>query len=273
MLILNKIKELGAQRLLAIVALLGAIGAAYGAYSTLTWPGIAYYTFCIAALLFIKDRRVIYLLWFAVGFHAVVTVGYSLWLWQTQQIIPCIYCFSATGFALIAALVMYRLPVAILPVLLLAGMLYAWPYAFAVEPKATASPNNAEVQPAISPAELKPATTENTAGKQNNNDVTDETGKDQPTASGSNTLPAVSESPQGTQPGNVTQPGNTGQPGNTTQPDNTTPPDNTTQPGNTTPEGGEVNNPPGNEQPGTQPDTGENPGTSANPEDDKPKSG
>lgn len=262
MTILERIKELGVRRLLAIVALTGAIGAAYGASSILTWPGIAYYTLCIAALLFIKDRRVVYLLWFAVLFHAVITVGYSLWLWQTQQIIPCIYCFSAFCFALIAAVVMYRLPVAVLPVLLMAGMLYAWPYAFALEPKATASPGNTEVQQVVSPAETEQATTGNTAGSQNDNTGPVETGKVQTTTPTSSSRPVVSESPQVTQPDSGTQTGNT------TQPDNTTPPENTPPDGSA----GE-DNPQGND-PSTQPGTGsENPGSGSNPEDDKPKSG
>lgn len=255
---LNRIRELGVQRLLAVLALIGAIGAAYGAYSILTWPGIAYYTICIAALLFVRDPKVTYLLWFAVVFHAVVTVAYPLWLWHTQQIIPCIYCFAAFCFALIAAMIMYRLPVAVLPVLLMAGMLYAWPYAFALEPKATANPISDEVQQTVSPVEPEPATDVKTAGNQNDQTGSAEPGKATATTALPNNSPTVSESPQV----------------NTPQPGNTTPPQNTTQPENPIPDGTTGDDtPPGNEPSTQQGSDNEDPGTGSNTGDDKPQSG
>ncbi|KGP75946.1 hypothetical protein JT05_07670 [Desulfosporosinus sp. Tol-M] len=129
MIMINKAKTIGYRRLFAIVSLIGAIYAAYGASSTLTWPGITWYIICIAALLLVKDPRFVILLWFAVATHIILS-GYQLWLWQTQQITPCIYCSSAALCVLIATTVLYRPLLSALLVLFMIGMLCAWPFIF-----------------------------------------------------------------------------------------------------------------------------------------------
>ncbi|MGI6678437.1 MAG: hypothetical protein ACOX2Q_05055 [Dehalobacterium sp.] len=112
------------KRLLVIVALIGAVIAAYGRGNALSFLGIAFYLLC-AAVMLTKHKLTSYLLWFAVLFHAGLTV-YSLWLWQTTGVIPCHYCMWAAGFALIAAVAWWRPPVVVLPLLLMLLGWYNW---------------------------------------------------------------------------------------------------------------------------------------------------
>jgi len=131
------VKGFDLRKILALIALAAAATSAYNAVGYLVYGGITYYTICAIALL-LNLRKANLLLWGAVGVHAVL-VGYSLWGWQTAQIIPCIYCFGAAGFALLAATVYTRLPVAILPALLIAGVWFAWPHLFYLDNQAGAT--------------------------------------------------------------------------------------------------------------------------------------
>ncbi len=131
------VKGFNLRKILALIALAAAATSAYNAVGYLVYGGISYYSICAIAILF-NHRRANLLLWGAVGVHAVL-VGYSLWWWQTDQIIPCIYCFGAAGFALLAATVYTRLPVAILPALLIAGVWFAWPRLFYLDNQAGAT--------------------------------------------------------------------------------------------------------------------------------------
>jgi hypothetical protein len=131
------VKGFNIRKILALIALAVAATSAYNAVGYLVYGGITYYTICAIAILF-NYRRANLMLWAAVGVHALL-VGYSLWGWQTAQIIPCIYCFGAAGFALLAATVYTRLPVAILPALLIAGVWFAWPHLFYLDNQAGAS--------------------------------------------------------------------------------------------------------------------------------------
>jgi hypothetical protein len=117
------------RKILALIALTGASFMAYNAGNYLSKAGVVYYTICALALL-LNYRRAALLLWAAVGAHTVL-VGYALWGWQAAQVVPCIYCFGAAGFALLAATVYVRLVAAVLPVLLITCFGYAWPYVFA----------------------------------------------------------------------------------------------------------------------------------------------
>jgi hypothetical protein len=117
------------RKFLALIALAGAAASANGAGNYLSYAGTIYYAICAMAILF-NYRSAATLLWAAVGAHAVL-VGYALWSWQTAQIVPCIYCFGAAGFALLAATIYTRLVAAVLPLLLIAGVWYAWPSIFA----------------------------------------------------------------------------------------------------------------------------------------------
>ncbi len=117
------------RKFLALLALAGAAASANGAGNYLAYAGTTYYAICAMAIL-LNFRRASLLLWAAVGAHAVL-VGYALWGWQTAQIVPCIYCFGAAGFALLAATIYTRLAAAVLPLLLIAGVWYAWPSTFA----------------------------------------------------------------------------------------------------------------------------------------------
>lgn len=121
-------KKVDVRKILALIALSGAAASAYGAGNYLAYAGTIYYTICAAAII-LNYRRVVLLLWAAVGAHAVL-VGYGMWNWQTAQVIPCVYCFGAAGFALLAATVYTRLPAAIAPALLIAAAWYAWPFVF-----------------------------------------------------------------------------------------------------------------------------------------------
>jgi hypothetical protein len=117
------------RKFLALIALAAAAAAAYGAGNYLAYTGTVYYAICAMAIL-LNFRRTALLLWAAVGVHAVL-VGYALWGWQTAQVTPCIYCFGAAGFVLLAATIYTRLAAAVLPLLLIAGVWYAWPSIFA----------------------------------------------------------------------------------------------------------------------------------------------
>ena len=116
------------RKIFALLALVAAIVAARGAGNYLAYAGVSYYLICIIAIL-LRFRRAGCLLWFAVGVHVLLT-GWSLWSWHTELIIPCHYCLWAAGFVLLAATAFYRLPAAVLPVLLMVGVSAAWPYAF-----------------------------------------------------------------------------------------------------------------------------------------------
>ena len=117
------------RKFLAMIALTGAAIMAYYAGNYLSKVGVFYYAISAIALL-LNYRRSSLLLWAAVGAHAVL-VGYSLWQWQAAQVQPCIYCFGAAGFALLAATAYTRLAAAIVPALLIASVWMAWPYVFA----------------------------------------------------------------------------------------------------------------------------------------------
>lgn len=117
------------RKFLTLIALAGAAASANGAGNYLAYAGTIYYVICAMAILF-NFHRTSALLWAAVGAHAVL-VGYALWSWQTAQTVPCIYCFGAAGFALLAATIYTRLAAAVLPLLLIAGTWYAWPSIFA----------------------------------------------------------------------------------------------------------------------------------------------
>jgi hypothetical protein len=131
-------KKTDSRKILALIALTGASVMAYNAGNYLSKAGVVYYTICALALL-LNYRRAALLLWAAVGVHAVL-VGYALWGWQSAQVVPCIYCFGAAGFALLAATVYARPVAAVLPVLLIVCFGYAWPYIFADKTSGGAEP-------------------------------------------------------------------------------------------------------------------------------------
>ncbi len=209
-------KSLNPRKILALLALAAAAASAYNAVGYLVYGGITYYTICAIAILF-NFRKSNLLLWGAVGVHAVL-VGYSLWSWETAHIMPCIYCFGAAGFALLAATVYTKLPVAILPALLIAGVWFAWPHLFSLENQAGASS-----KPVVE-NQLQP-------GDQTGVTVKPETGSDnaavvQPAGTGSIT-PTNSASQE-------SQTSNSGSGSATTTTTPTTPPEGTnTEPGQT----------------------------------------
>lgn len=175
------------RKILALVALAGAAASAYGAGNYLAYAGTIYYTICAAAVI-LNYRRTALLLWAAVGAHAVL-VGYGMWNWQTAQVIPCVYCFGAAGFALLAATVYTRLPAAIAPALLIAVVGYAWPYLFADSGQAGVIQQQTQSQ-----------TTEQQTGNQPveaKSDTAGETGKaDLATQPGSDTTQAETQQEQ-----------------------------------------------------------------------------
>ena len=124
------------QNFLILLCLAGAIYSAYNVGNSLSWAGILYYTLCILAVLK-NNRRVLHLLWAAVGIHAVL-ISYSLWQWSHLQVVPCHYCFAAAGLLLTAAVTRIKLPAVILPLILMVGVGFAWPWIFA---KQTDLPN------------------------------------------------------------------------------------------------------------------------------------
>ena len=151
------------RKFLALLALAGAAASANGAGNYLAYAGTTYYAICAMAIL-LNFRRASLLLWAAVGVHAVL-VGYALWGWQTAQIVPCIYCFGAAGFALLAATIYTRMAAAVLPLLLIAGVWYAWPSIFAdkgqpgvnQQPGVEAQYQTPVQQPENQPAVVSPA--------------------------------------------------------------------------------------------------------------------
>ncbi|MFX4262412.1 hypothetical protein ACOBQJ_09425 [Pelotomaculum propionicicum] len=124
----ESMKKVDIRKILALIALAGASVMAYGAGNYLSYTGVTYYAICAAAVI-LNFNRAVLLLWAAVGVHAVL-VGYGLWNWQSANIVPCIYCFGAAGFALLAASAYTRLAAAAAPVFLIAVTWYAWPYLF-----------------------------------------------------------------------------------------------------------------------------------------------
>lgn len=124
----ESLKKPDPRKILALIALAGASIMAYRAGNYLSYVGITYYVVCAAAII-LNYRRSAFLLWAAVVAH-VVLVGYGLWNWQSDNVVPCIYCFGAAGFALLAATVYTRLAAALAPVFLIAITWYTWPYLF-----------------------------------------------------------------------------------------------------------------------------------------------
>lgn len=112
-----------------ILLLAGAIVSANYVGDLLAWTGILYYLICIAAIL-MNYRKAYMMLWAAVGVH-VVLVGQSLWNWYYMDIEPCPYCFAAAGLILVAATAFTRMSVAVLPLILMFAVGYAWPWLFA----------------------------------------------------------------------------------------------------------------------------------------------
>lgn len=152
-----------ARKILALLALAAAIAAARGAGNYLAYAGVSYYLVCIAAIL-LRFRWAGCLLWFAVGVHVLLT-GWSFWEWHSELIIPCRYCLWAAGFVLLAATAFYRLPAAVLPVLLMVGASAAWPYAFgekALE-KYYSPAGKTTVQPVSAPGNNEPGENEETS--------------------------------------------------------------------------------------------------------------
>jgi hypothetical protein len=146
------------RKFLTLIALTGAAASANGAGNYLAYAGTMYYAICAMAILF-SFRRTAFLLWAAVGTHAVL-VGYALWGWQTAQVTPCIYCFAAAGFALLAATIYTRLAAAVLPLLLIAGVWYAWLSIFADkgQPVVTHQPGiEAQYQTSVQQNDYQPA--------------------------------------------------------------------------------------------------------------------
>ncbi|WP_161821773.1 hypothetical protein [Sporotomaculum syntrophicum] len=120
------------KKLVVIAALAGAIIAAYERGNNLAYIGIAFYTVCAIAVL-ISHRRTSLLLWFAVLVHLFLVI-YIIWDWQSNEIIPCIYCIAAAGFALLAAVAWWKTPVAVLPAILIVALWYTWPMIFYAQP-------------------------------------------------------------------------------------------------------------------------------------------
>ncbi|MDD3652981.1 MAG: hypothetical protein PHO01_02165 [Desulfotomaculaceae bacterium] len=274
MLVFNRPKDITIQRLLAVLVLAGAIYAAYNASGILTWLGVAYYIFCIAALLLFKHPRVRLLLWFAVFAHTLL-VGYSLWEWKTEQVIPCLYCFSAAFLALIAAILLYRLPVAIVPVIFFAGMLYAWPYAFAV------GPGNL-VEPAASNIEESLSTVENTAINPSGESAEAKQAPGQVSASATNTSNTVPSLPKASSPKETSAPVKEPLPDDGKSSETKTSPEGSaTEEGNATEvsgqkpgnASGDVNNSSNNVEPAADPETETNPANDPSTTQPKPKSG
>jgi hypothetical protein len=116
------------KQLLVLAALVGAIIAAYGKGNTLAYIGIAFYAICAVAVI-INQRRTSLLLWFAVLAHAAL-IGYMVWDWQINGIIPCSHCTAAAGFSLFAAVAWWKTPLALLPAVLMIVIWYEWSIIF-----------------------------------------------------------------------------------------------------------------------------------------------
>ncbi|MEN6349870.1 MAG: hypothetical protein ABFD08_10800 [Syntrophomonas sp.] len=134
------------KRILVFLALMGAITAAYFKGNALAYLGILYYSICAIAVLF-NYHRTNLLLWGAVAVHCVL-VGYILWNWTFSSIVPCRYCMTAAGFALLAAITWQKKSLAVLPVILMLVVWYWWPTIFYHTPRQVYNEifNNAAVQ-------------------------------------------------------------------------------------------------------------------------------
>ena len=215
------------RKFLALIALAGAAACANAAGNYLAYIGTVYYAVCAMAIL-LNFRNTALLLWAAVGAHAVL-VGYALWGWQAAQIVPCIYCFGAAGFALLAATIYTRLAAAVLPLLLIAGVWYAWPSVFAdkgqpgvnQQPGVEAQYQTPVQQPENQPAVINPAAaadtgTNNPAAQAGGASIQSKTEQEQTAV----TAPAAtSDIPQG----NTTDPNVTGTVTPEVKPDSGTP--------------------------------------------------
>jgi hypothetical protein len=161
-------KSFNLRKILTLIALAAAATTAYGAVNYIAYGGITYYTICAIAILF-NYRRASLMLWAAVGVHAVL-VSYALWSWQTAGAHPCPYCFGAAGFALLAATIFTRLPAAILPVILITGVWFAWPHVFVKSHAGASQQPVSETQsqtPGTQPAS-QPVVVVNTGSGENN---------------------------------------------------------------------------------------------------------
>lgn len=141
---MDVLKKLGTQRILAVLALIAAIGAAFGSGDLLAYIGIAFYLLCIAAL-FMKHPQAHLLLWTAVGVHTIL-VSFSLWRWQALGVTPCHFCFLAAGSALVAAVVYYQPRLALVPLGLMLAVGFSWSALFG------SNEANSPLQPAIEAA-------------------------------------------------------------------------------------------------------------------------
>ena len=150
------------RKILALLALVAAIVAAQGAGNIIAYIGIGYYVVCIIAIL-LRFRWAGGMLWLAVGAHVLLT-GWALWNWYTELIIPCHYCLWAAGFVLLAATAFYRLPAAVLPVLLMVAVSAAWPYAFGdkVLDEINPSAGEATIEPVSAPGDNQPGEEDDT---------------------------------------------------------------------------------------------------------------
>ncbi len=161
------------KKLVVIAALVGAIIAAYDKGNNLAYLGIAFYTVCAIAVL-ISHRRTSLLLWFAVVVHVLLFI-YIIWDWQSNEIIPCIYCVAAAGFALLAAVAWWKTPVSVLPALLIVAFWYTWPMIFYAHP-AHSKTDGKLTMPATVGEETTPADV--TTKEIQNNNGTENTGLD-----------------------------------------------------------------------------------------------
>lgn len=119
------------QNTIILLCLAGAVYSAYNVGNPLSWAGIVYYALCAFAVLR-RDSRALPMLLVAVGIHAGL-ISYSLWQWKELKTIPCHYCFAAAGFVLAAAVTRMKLPAVILPLMVMVGVGFAWPWIFAVQ--------------------------------------------------------------------------------------------------------------------------------------------
>lgn len=135
------------KRVFVLLALAGAIVAAYFKGNALAYLGIFYYSICAVAVL-LNYHRTNILLWGAVAVHCVL-VSYILWDWTFSSIVPCRYCMTAAGFALLAAVTWQKKSLAFLPVLLMLVVWYWWPTIFYHTPRQHYNEivNNAVEQP------------------------------------------------------------------------------------------------------------------------------
>lgn len=147
-----KLKFLMDRRILVLIALAAAAYAAAGRGNTLAYIGMVYYFLCAIAV-FRNDPRAAYLLWAAVAVHLALVV-YSVWKWQIMSVIPCHFCMAAAGFALLAATAWSSMRLAILPAILMVGVWFAWPLAFAIEPLPVLDQTGSQIQ--IQSAEKNP---------------------------------------------------------------------------------------------------------------------